>query len=242
LSRESNLSLAPPVEVKTVLLDAGGVLLDLDYPYIRRLLVARSLDATPEKLSRGEALARKEIQKRVSDGGRSVEAWRDYFRILLGEAKVSAGLREEIIDTLWEANQRVGLWTVPVAGAREAVTRMRDVGYRIGVVSNAEGHVERDLVSAGFIDLFETVVDSHLVGVEKPDPEIFRIALKRLDASPETSVFLGDVPAVDIQGARAAGITPVLLDRFDLYPEIDAKRIRSIRELLDWLSSREAAT
>ena len=96
----------------------------------------------------------------------------------------------------------------------------------------------RDLDGAGFSGLFETVVDSHLVGVEKPDPAIFRIALERMNAPPEPAVFLGDVPAVDVVGARAAGLTAVLRDRHDLYATIDAPRLRSISELPGWLSAQ----
>jgi putative hydrolase of the HAD superfamily len=99
------------------------------------------------------------------------------------------------------------------------------------VVSNAEGRVEQDLEAAGYRGLLETVVDSHVVGVEKPDPEIFGIALRRLDARPESTIFVGDVPAVDVDGARAAGVTPILVDRHELYPQTDVLRLGSIREL-----------
>ncbi len=105
------------------------------------------------------------------------------------------------------------------------------------MVSNAEGRVELDLDGAGYAGLFDTVVDSHVVGVEKPDPEIFRIAMERMSVTPDGSVFVGDVPAVDIAGARAAGLTAVLLDRHDLYPAIDVPRLRSISELPLWLTS-----
>src|SRR6185369_3755546 len=101
---------------------------------------------------------------------------------------------------------RVGLWTVAVEGALETVRDLKRRGYRLGVVSNAEGRVERDLIGAGYDGFFETVIDSSVVGVEKPDPAIFRLALERLGASPDGTVFLGDVPAVDVEGARAAGI------------------------------------
>jgi HAD superfamily hydrolase (TIGR01509 family) len=115
------------------------------------------------------------------------------------------------------------------------------MGFRLGVVSNAEGRVERDLESAGFAGLLDTVVDSHLVGVEKPDPRIFGIALERLGASAATAVFLGDVPSIDVAGARAAGIAPLLLDRHDLYAEIDAPRLRSLEELPSWLEETPPA-
>jgi putative hydrolase of the HAD superfamily len=220
-----------PERVESVLLDAGGVLLDLDYEYFRRLIAARHGEVSIEELARYEAAARREIHRQVSEGGRVSETWRDYFRIMLSKAGVAVEEHEDIVDSLWEAHQRFGLWTVAIDGAIETVSLLKERGLRIGVVSNAEGRVEQDLEAAGFRGLFETVVDSHLVGVEKPDPKIFRIAMERMNLAPEGTIYVGDLPSVDVVGARAADIAAVLIDRHDLYPEADARRVASIREL-----------
>lgn len=217
--------------VEAVLLDAGGVLLDLDYAFLKRLIDARHVRVEVTDLSVAESIARTTIDRRVREGGRSSEAWRDYFRIILTRVGVPPEWTDEIIDTLAAAHERVGLWTVAIDGAVETVRSLKESGYRVGVVSNAEGRVARDLSGAGFEGLLETVVDSHLVGVEKPDPRIFAIALERLSVPAESAVFLGDVPSVDVEGARAAGVRPILLDRHDLYADVGTERIRSIREL-----------
>jgi len=224
-----------PSPVETVLLDAGGVLLDLDYAYLLRLIQAKNLEVTQQSLARAESLAREEIDRHVRDGGTVGDAWRDYFHFILGQAEVPPEHREGIIDSLWEANERVGLWTVAITGGPDAVARIKQAGYRVGVVSNAEGHVARDLDSAGYKGLFETVVDSHLVGVQKPDPRIFEIALEKMKVSPGSAVFVGDVPAVDVAGARAAGITPILVDPHELHQEKKLLRIASITELPELL-------
>lgn len=226
--------------VETVLLDAGGVLLDLDYPYLRRLIEARRGKVTEEALSRYEAIARREVHHQVREGGSTSGAWRDYFHIILGKAGVDGDEQAEVIDSLWEAHQRFGLWTVAIEGATETVADLKSRGYRIGVVSNAEGRVERDLEGAGFAGMFETVVDSHHVGVEKPDPRIFEVALERMGVDSKTAVFLGDVPAVDVAGAEAAGLRPVLLDRHDLYADLEVPRLAHIRELVGWLEQVSA--
>lgn len=213
------------------------MLLDLDYRFLARLLQSHGCKTSVETLSRAESVARTEVQQRIRAGERPGELWEDYFHFILANVKAPVEAHEPIIATLWEAHQRIGLWTAAIPDAVDTVRELRARGFRIGVVSNAEGQVERDLSLAGFDGLLETVVDSARVGVEKPNPEIFRIALARLDANAETSIYLGDVPAVDIDGARAAGITPVLLDRHDLYPNIDAPRLRSIAELPGWLES-----
>jgi len=225
-----------PSRIETVLLDAGGVLLDLDYAFLGRLLEIRGHAVRVSDLARAEAVSRAAVDRRVREGGTTADGWRDYFRILLREAGTPVEIRETIIDILWEAHESVGLWTVPAAGAPEIVRQLKDLGFRLGVVSNAEGNVQRDLDVAGYDGMFGTVVDSHLVGVEKPDPAIFRIALERLHSDPRTAVHVGDVPAIDVEGSRAAGIAPVLLDRFDLYPSLGVARLRSIAELPGWLA------
>ncbi|MCP3981481.1 MAG: HAD family hydrolase [bacterium] len=226
---------APARGIATVLLDAGGVLLDLDYKYLRRLIDARRVEVTEEQLSRLEATARREIHKHVEQGGKVSDKWRDYFRIILDSLRMREDDREQVIDSLWEAHQRYGLWTKPIEGGPETVRQLKEAGYRVGVVSNAEGRVARDLESAGYAGMFETVVDSHLVGVEKPHPEIFHIAMQNMAVKPDTAVFVGDVPAVDVQGAEAAGIRPLLLDRHDLYGDLEVTRISAITELPEYL-------
>jgi putative hydrolase of the HAD superfamily len=220
-----------PARVEAVLFDAGGVLVDLDHGYVRRLVETCHAPVSNRELSRAEALARREINDNVRSGGRIGDSWRDYFHIILARIGVPGDDHEAIIDSLWEAHQRVGLWTVAADGARDAVAELKRRGFRIGVVSNAEGTVARNLDDAGFEGAFETVVDSHLVGVEKPDPKIFGIALERMSLRADRAVFVGDLPEVDVEGARAAGIVPILLDRHDLYEGIDAIRVRSLRAL-----------
>lgn len=227
-----------PERIETILLDAGGVLLDLDYGYVRRLIEARGLDVDLAGLPAAEAKARTAVHRSVLAGQRPVDLWRDYFHSMLGTIGVPGPVQSPIIDSLWEGHQRYGLWTVAIEGALEALGRLRERGYRLGVVSNAEGRVEADLASAGFAPLLETVVDSHVVEVAKPDPKIFRIALERLEADPATTVFVGDVPAVDVVGARAAGLTAVLLDPHVLYKDWNVHRITALRDLPGWLTAQ----
>ena len=134
-----------------------------------------------------------------------------------------------------EAHQRFGMWTVPIEGSIETVRKLKRRGFKLAVVSNAEGRVEQDLYAAGYSGLFGTVVDSHVVGVEKPDPKIFQIALKRIGADPQTSLYIGDVPSIDVAGSREASLFPVLLDRHDIYPDVDALRVSTTAALLELL-------
>jgi putative hydrolase of the HAD superfamily len=74
-----------------------------------------------------------------------------------------------------------------------------------------------------------------VVGVAKPDPAIFRLALDRLGVPASAAVMVGDVPSIDIDGARAAGVRAVLIDPLDLHPGIDVPRVPDVAALAEML-------
>lgn len=211
-----------------VLLDAGGTLITLDYQRVRECL------GTDEELLGDEALDLAEARARSWAGEAMArrlawrELWNGYFSRALSLAGYPSDLIPEALDLLWEANRRQGLWRRPVPEAAEVLERLHAAGRRLAVVSNAEGQVEADLERCGFGRWLETVVDSHLVGVAKPDPRIFEIALERLGIGPQDAVYVGDVPAFDVEGAQAAGIQPILLDPHGIYSRLEVPRIRSL--------------
>ncbi|MEW6439602.1 MAG: HAD family hydrolase [bacterium] len=97
-----------------------------------------------------------------------------------------------------------------VARNRPSLEKLRSV-FRLGIVSNFYGNLERVCSDLGILDLFDCLVDSSREGVMKPDARIFRSALERLGLEPEQAVFIGDNVFRDMQGARAAGMPHVWL-------------------------------
>jgi len=83
--------------------------------------------------------------------------------------------------------------------------------YRLGVVSNFYGNVARLCEEAGFSASLEVILDSTRLGIGKPNPEIFRIALNRLGLSPEETLFVGDSYDRDMMPARKIGMKTVWL-------------------------------
>ena len=77
---------------------------------------------------------------------------------------------------------------------------------RLGVVSNFTGNVDRCLAELGLLDYFDTVADSAVVGHAKPEPEVFRIALRALDVAPDDALMVGDNPFADVRAAAALGM------------------------------------
>jgi putative hydrolase of the HAD superfamily len=77
----------------------------------------------------------------------------------------------------------------------------------------------------------EVVVDSQVVGVEKPDPTIFSHALDAMRLDPARCLYVGDSVRNDVRGARAAGLVPVLLDPSGQRDSEGSPRVRELGEV-----------
>ena len=112
----------------------------------------------------------------------------------------------------------------------------------MAVVSNASGQIEAELRRSGICQTGEglgasvrVVVDSHVVGVAKPDQRIFDHALPHFPGlDRERIAYVGDSVTMDIASATAAGLHPVLIDPFDDHDDADFERIASVEDIIDW--------
>lgn len=135
------------------------------------------------------------------------------------------------------------LWTHPLAESISALARLHRAGVPIGVVSNASGQIEHTLRYRGVCQVgpgmgvpVVCVVDSHVVGVAKPDPRIFDGAITALGLAPERIAYVGDSVINDIGGARNAGMQPILMDpHHDRAHLGDLTRIASLHDLVAML-------
>jgi putative hydrolase of the HAD superfamily len=123
---------------------------------------------------------------------------------------------------------------------RPALEELAGRGLTLGVVSNFEPWLADVLALEGIDHLFATVAISGVLGVAKPDPQIFQAALAEAAADPSATVHVGDQPANDVAAARAVGITPVLIDRFARHPEPDAHRVEDLTGLVKLVIGQEA--
>ncbi|WP_072053037.1 HAD family hydrolase [Hymenobacter terrenus] len=102
----------------------------------------------------------------------------------------------------------------PVTGA-VALLKALKPQYRIGIVTNNHTLEQEDkLRFLGMDRLVDALITSEEVGVAKPDPRIFQVALQRLDSLPEETALVGDNWHVDVVGALGVGIRPLWLNRF----------------------------
>ncbi len=132
------------------------------------------------------------------------------------------------------------VWRWPLNDSVEALAKLVASGMPVGVVSNASGQIEEVLqrsgvcqVGDGPLTAVRVIVDSHVVGVAKPDPRIFDHALVHFGGIETNRIaYVGDSVTMDVGGARAAGLHPILLDPFDDHVGADFDRVRSLLELL----------
>jgi putative hydrolase of the HAD superfamily len=114
-------------------------------------------------------------------------------------------------------NRRLSLWRRVNGAARDVVAELRRRGYRTGIISNADGKLAELLRLTGWLDAFEAIFDSALLGAEKPAVEIFDRAARAMNLHPSDALYVGDLPAIDIVGAANAGMRPVLYDSHQVF-------------------------
>ena len=118
--------------------------------------------------------------------------------------------------------------------AAQTLTSLRAAGLRLGLITNGSVRMQdRKLKCLALESAFDSVLISDAEGVSKPDPEIFRRALERLDTRPDRSAFVGDHPEVDVSGARSAGMRGIWRRDPKLSRPVEADVI--IEELRDLL-------
>ena len=111
--------------------------------------------------------------------------------------------------------QQFGLSAVAMPGANSLLAELKQQGYKLAVISNG-GHATRltILQGLGFSHYFDEIISSELVGISKPNPEIFLHTSRQLDVAPQNCLFIGDHPINDIQGATQAGMKALWLQGF----------------------------
>ena len=215
--------------------DAGGVLLFPNWHRVEESLARQGLGVSAAALADAEPRARKQLDDR-GIVGTTTDASRGwlFFDLILEQAGFPRSPQTAAALTELHAYHRAtNLWELVPAEVRPVLTSLRERGLKTAVVSNANGTLRAHLDRIGLSAYFDTVLDSCDEGVEKPDPRLFQIALSRVGGDAATTIHVGDIYQIDVVGARAAGIRPVLLDQQDLQPDADCDRVRSLRELLE---------
>lgn len=171
-------------------------------------------------------------------GGPDWPAYRDALCDSLGVEPAAHAATVAALEELFEGG--ASIWTAVVPGTVDALRDLAAAGYALGIVSNADGTIEEMLVDAAICQVGQgagvpvtVVVDSHVVGISKPDPAIFAKALDELGVDPRRAVHVGDTAYADVDGAHAAGVRPLHLDPYGdcPYPPGHHDHVQSLDEV-----------
>jgi putative hydrolase of the HAD superfamily len=226
------------VKYRAVFFDAGETLVHAhpSFPELFGLVLRKEgHEIDPAVLRQGLYLVADRFTQAARDGqvwstspARSKAFWREVYVTLLGRLGLPA--TDQLAERLYaEFTDLANYRAFP--DVRPALERLQAAGLTLGVVSNFEEWLERLLESLGLTGFFEVRVISGVEGVEKPNPRIFRLALERAGAEPEQSVYVGDHPTVDVEGAEAIGMLGILLDRRGRHPDHPGTRITTLDDL-----------
>jgi HAD superfamily hydrolase (TIGR01509 family) len=222
------------VALRTVFLDAGGVLVVPNWTRVSSVMAGHGVNVSAAALAAADPHARRQLDRTLTvqttnDSGRG---WL-YFDLVLQSAGVQISERTDAaLAELQTYHRAQNLWEHVPDNVFPALRALRSRRLHLTVVSNANGTLCACFDRLGLAACVDCVLDSCDVGVEKPDPRFFTLALERSGGEPATTIHVGDIYHIDVVGARGAGIRPVLLDEAGLYEDADCTRIRSLGELV----------
>ncbi|MDT5269135.1 MAG: hypothetical protein QOH49_1321 [Acidobacteriota bacterium] len=222
-------------DARACVFDAGGTLVHPDWERLAAIAeeqAGRRFGAEEMRRAFGEMLrgvgASQPGSPAINQSGRH---WT--FRAMYGGLGLDEAACDGLVGRIDAAHAERHIWCGCDPDAPRVIDEIKRQGLLVAVISNTEdGRVRDALEAAGLAERFDVIIDSHLVGVSKPDPAIFRHALELLDVEPSEAVFVGDSYAHDALAALAAGMRAVLLDPLDLHPESVCPRIQRLGDLL----------
>jgi putative hydrolase of the HAD superfamily len=224
--------------IAAVLLDVGGVFVLPDPSVLSPIVSSWGGVATPDDLARGHYAGVAAMDRVALERGVTAD-WPAYSAAFVAEVGIPGEALPGAAASLGSAYEGIA-WNRVVPGSVSALRRLAATGVALGIVSNSNGTVEEQLLASGICQVgagqgvpVTVVLDSFVVGIEKPDPRIFERALSALEVPAESAIHVGDTGWADVAGARAAGVRPVHLDPFGFCPAAaDHDHVRSLDDVV----------
>jgi len=174
------------------------------------------------------------VEKR--DRKERAEVYIRYQKIILSEAGVKAD--QELLAKVANKVEQLfkGITFTLFDDVLSTLETLKEQRFTLGLLTNLAQDMSPLCHKLGLESYLDFVVTSQQVGADKPEPPIFLAALDRAKVEASQAVHVGDQYKLDVVGARRVGINPILIDRYDLYPEVsDCSRIRDLTELAQYL-------
>ena len=201
------------------------------------------IEAPADKIMRGLLLADKEwfeentkakIDQRSPE--EQVKLAICYEETILSEVGIEASK-----ETLLEITERIqqlykSTTFILFDDVLSTVKTLKEQGFILGLLTNMDKDVYPICRDLGLEPYLDFVVSSKELGIDKPAARFFQAALERAGVNASEAVHVGDQYKLDVVGAKGVGINPILIDRYDLYPDVsDCPRIHNLTEVTQYL-------
>ena len=226
--------------LKVAFFDAARTIFDTAMPVAEsyaRIARKYGVDATSEQVGAGFRRAFHNAEGLAFGPGRAASELRamerEWWRRIVAETFAGLGAFnyfDAYFDELFSFFGDPASWRAD-PDAAPALEQLKASGLQLGVISNFDYRLYRILDGLGLGRYFDSVTISSEAGYAKPSPKLFEAALARHRATPEEALHVGDVERLDIEGARAAGIAAVLIDRSMTQPIVAERRTARVSSL-----------
>lgn len=186
--------------IKAVIFDLDGTLLDRDESV--KLFINSQYDRLTKLVGH---IPRETYITRFIELDNHGYVWKDtVYRQLVDEFEITGITWEELLqDYLREFKNHC----ISFPHLVEMLQELKRKNVKLGIITNGKGQFQMDNIKALDIEkYFDIILISEWEGIKKPDPEIFKRALKQLDVLPNQSIYVGDHVVNDVKAAQIAGM------------------------------------
>jgi putative hydrolase of the HAD superfamily len=186
--------------IKAVIFDLDGTLLNRDES------VKRFINNQYERLNQWVShIPKEKYTIRFIELDNRGYVWKDQvYQQLTQELNITGITSEDLLqDYISEFKNNC----VPFANLTQMLEQLKSSNLLLGMITNGFGQFQMDNIKAlGIEKHFNVILVSEWEGIKKPDPQIFKRALEKLNVSPKQSIFVGDHPKNDVKAAQNVGM------------------------------------
>lgn len=204
---------------------------------VRHALASLGVDPSRDEIRAAHYIALAETEGHATPA----HFWIRHYAVALGVPEIAV---DEAVARLKDAFKDGTAWSEVVPGALEALKDLEQRSLRVAIISNTlvAGVVANSLARAGLCQVgkgpgvcVDVVLDSSELGFSKPDPRIFRAALRAMNTASEETIHVGDSLSADVRGALSVGIRPVHYDPLGSCADDTHEHLNDLRNLPDVL-------
>lgn len=219
--------------IKTIIFDLDDTLHDRSETL--KEFVKRFYRAFAERIVDTDVVAFERIFFRFDEKGYKPREL--FFKEVLQEMKWTCAPAVEECIAYWK--DVFPSCAVPMSGLRDILDFCKSRNLKIGIITNGDTKFQNTKIDTlGIREYIDSIIISEEVGVEKPEAEIYTLALSKLGAVAEETIFVGDNPILDVIGPKKAGMKAIWLSQGRLWSEAREKPDFIIEKLRDLMLVR----